>query len=57
MSAHVIYPAGRKANYHAHDFVLEVRMSDCRYGCKIYRCRCGEETLIHSATYGCRGVA
>ncbi|GGK09482.1 hypothetical protein GCM10010123_44210 [Pilimelia anulata] len=31
----------------------EVRMSDCRYGCKVWRCRCGAERLLHSAIYGC----
>lgn len=45
------------ADDHAHVLELvEVRMSDCEFGCKIWRrpC-CGEELLIHSATYGCRG--
>lgn len=32
----------------------EVRMSDCRYGCKIWRCgKHGGERIIHSAAYGC----
>ena len=43
----------------AHDMDLtEVGMSDCEFGCKIWRrgC-CGEELVLHSATYGCRGSA
>lgn len=42
---------------HVHDLNLtEVRMSDCRYGCKVFRCgSCGDESVLHSATYGCRG--
>ncbi|MEU4239779.1 DUF6284 family protein [Actinoplanes sp. NPDC026619] len=33
----------------------EVGMSNCRWGCKVYRCaECGEEQLRHSAIYGCR---
>ena len=55
MTARVIRPAGRNA--HSHDLNLtEVRMSDCEYGCKVWRCEsCGEEQVQHSATYGCRG--
>lgn len=33
----------------------EIYMSDCRYGCKVFRCSgCSAERIIHSATYGCR---
>lgn len=31
----------------------EIRMSNCEYGCKIYRCKCGTEHVWHSAVYGC----
>lgn len=57
MTTRVIHPAGRNA--HSHDLNLtEVRLSDCEFGCKVWRCEsCGEEMLIHSATYGCPGGA
>jgi hypothetical protein len=48
---------------HTHDDIsrldlTEVRLSDCEFGCKIWRCNgCGEEMLLHSATYGCPGGA
>lgn len=33
----------------------EIAMSDCRYGCKVFRCRhCERESVVHSRTYGCR---
>ena len=33
----------------------EARMSDCRYGCKVYRCAThGTERVLHNAMYGCR---
>lgn len=32
----------------------ESGMSECRYGCKIYRCPCGKVGVMHNATYGCR---
>lgn len=48
-----------QAGEHTHDLnLVEVRMSDCAFGCKVWRCEsCGEEMLLHSATYGCRGGA
>lgn len=44
---------------HVHDLnLVEVRMSDCEFGCKVWRCEsCGEEMVLHSATYGCPGAA
>lgn len=33
---------------------MEYKMSDCRYGCKEYRCPCGKKGEIHNSTYGCR---
>lgn len=44
---------------HRHDLNLtEVRLSDCEFGCKVWRRECcGEELVIHSATYGCPGGA
>ncbi len=36
--------------------LLEVGMSGCSYGCKIYRCtKCGSDREMHNATYGCKG--
>ena len=44
----------------AHDCRLsgdEVRLSGCRYGCKVFRCRvCGAEQEVHNPLYGCRGA-
>ncbi len=41
---------------HTHDLnLVEVGMSDCEFGCKIWRCEsCGVDQVLHSATYGCR---
>lgn len=39
-------------NGHRHDLV-EVAMSDCPSGCKIFRCWCGEQEVRHMASYGC----
>ena len=36
----------------SHDF-MEVGLSSCGFGCKIYRCHCGAETIIHNRVYGC----
>jgi len=38
---------------HIHDRT-EGGMSDCEFGCKIYRCHCGDERVVHLATYGCK---
>lgn len=38
---------------HAHAFADEVRLSGCRFGCKVVRCGCGAETVEHRAIYGC----
>lgn len=32
---------------------IEIALSSCNYGCKIYGCRCGENHVWHSAVYGC----
>lgn len=32
---------------------IEIRLSDCDYGCKLYECSCGSEHVWHSAIYGC----
>lgn len=37
----------------SHDF-MEVGLSSCGFGCKIYRCHCGVETLMHNPVYGCK---
>lgn len=37
---------------HTHD-MAEAAMSDCPFGCKIFRCPCGEEQVRHMASYGC----
>lgn len=36
---------------------VEVGLSECAYGCKIYRCsQCGKGgAVLHNATYGCKG--
>ncbi len=37
--------------------LIEVGMSGCQYGCKIYRCtKCEspEDVILHNPTYGCR---
>lgn len=39
-------------SYHEHD-MSEHRLSDCPYGCKVFRCECGDEELRHMASYGC----
>ena len=46
----------RSTESHVHDLnLVEVRMSDCEFGCKVWRCEsCGEETVLHSPMYGCR---
>ena len=34
---------------------IEYGMSNCQYGCKIYRCSaCGTTAVVHNPTYGCR---
>lgn len=34
---------------------VEVDSSDCRYGCKVYRCSvCHTTAVVHNPTYGCR---
>lgn len=34
--------------------LTEIRMSDCRYGCKVMCCDdCGAEQVVHFAAYGC----
>lgn len=37
---------------HVHD-PSEVAMSDCDFGCKVFRCSCGREEVRHMASYGC----
>lgn len=37
---------------HAHN-LDEAEMSDCEFGCKVYRCSCGEARVEHMASYGC----
>jgi hypothetical protein len=32
----------------------EIRISDCPYGCKVYACEDGHETVIHNSVYGCK---
>jgi hypothetical protein len=48
------------AMFNGHDcdfWQTEIGLSNCRYGCKIYRCsKCGDdEKVLHNATYGCKG--
>lgn len=31
----------------------EVAMSNCAYGCKVMRCRCGYQFVLHYSVYGC----
>jgi hypothetical protein len=38
---------------HRHD-MNEAAMSDCEYGCKIFRCECGATEVRHMASYGCK---
>lgn len=47
----VVECAGR-TEPHVHDMV-EAEMSDCSFGCKIFRCPCGDEQVRHMASYGC----
>jgi len=44
-----------KKNHTCH-YAIELRLSDCNHGCKVYQCRffdCTNEFLMHSTTYGC----
>jgi hypothetical protein len=35
--------------------MAEAGLSDCRFGCKVFRCTCGVERVEHMASYGCPG--
>lgn len=38
-----------------HRNAVEIGMSDCEHGCKIYRCTaCGTTAVVHNPIYGCR---
>lgn len=39
---------------HRHDLVESGMTDECRYGCKVFRCSCGETEVRHYASYGCR---
>jgi len=43
----------RRTAVHTCDHGTEMRMSDCRYGCKVMACQCGSEVVEHRAAYGC----
>lgn len=35
---------------------VEIGSSNCRYGCKVFRCTtCHCTAVVHNPTYGCRG--
>lgn len=38
---------------HVDASLVEVGLSGCRYGCKVYRDKHGAQTILHNATYGC----
>jgi len=46
----------RDKKNHTCRYEIELRLSDCNHGCKVYGCRypeCDNEFLMHSTTYGC----
>lgn len=38
---------------HVHDLIESGMTDSCTYGCKVFRCSCGESEVRHMASYGC----